>query len=65
MRPTFFRKPRRLMLHVRMHMWGKMMPNRGQSNFPARISPDGLQFLSSGDDHSFVRVPCMYASLDW
>ena len=65
MRPTFVWQPRRWMMHVRMHMWGQMMPKRGQSDFPARISPNALELIFSLDDHSFICVPCSYASLDW
>lgn len=46
-------------------MWGQMMPKRGQSNFPDRISCDALEFLSNVGDNSFVLVPCPYAGLDW
>ena len=46
-------------------MWGQMMPKRGQSDFPAKISPNALEFLSIVDDHSFVLVPCPYVGLDW
>ena len=42
-----------------------MIPKRGQSDFLAGISPNALELLSSVDDHSFVLVPCPYASLDW
>ena len=65
MRPNFFRNPRRMMLHVRMEMWGQTMPKRGEYDSSARISYDALEFLSSVDDDSFVLVPCRYVVLDW
>ena len=64
-RPTFVWQPRRPMLNVRMQMWGQMMPKRGLSNYPSRISIDALELLASGDDNSFFLVPCPYAGLDW
>ena len=66
MRPTFVRQPRRLMLEARMHMWGQMMPKRGETMFPAKISHDALDLLASVDElHPFIMVPCPYAGLDW
>ena len=65
MRHTFVRQPHRLMLHIRMEMWGHMMPKRGESDFSTRISPDTLELLSSVDDHSFILVPCPYVGLVW
>ena len=65
MRPTFVRQPHRSMLHVRMKMWGQMMPKRDESYFSTRISHDVLKLLSSVDDHAFVLVTCPYAGLDW
>ena len=47
-----------------MHMWGQMMPKRGETVFPVRISHDAL--LASVDElHPFIMVPCPYAGLDW
>jgi hypothetical protein len=46
-RPTFFCHPFRSMTQVWMHMWGEMMPKRGQPEFPARISTDALGLLAS------------------
>ena len=54
MRPNFVRQPCRPMLEAQMHMWGKMMPKRGETMFLARISHDPLNM-----------VPCHYAGLDW
>ena len=48
-----------------MHMWGQMMPKRGDTEFFARISQDALELLASVDEHPFVMVPCPYAGLDW
>ena len=49
-----------------MHMWGKMMPKKGETMFPATISHDALEFLTSVDElHPFIMVPCPYAILDW
>ena len=48
-----------------MHMWGEMMPKRGQSEYPAKISSDALELLASEDDHMFVMMLCPYARLDW
>ena len=49
-----------------MHMWGQMMPKRGETMFPARISHDALDLLASVVElHLFIMVPCLYAVLDW
>ena len=48
-----------------MHMWGQMMPKRGETKFSARISHDALELLASVDDHPFVMVPYPYVGLDW
>jgi hypothetical protein len=64
-RPTFVCHPSRLMTQVWMHMWGEMMPKRGQSEFPARISTNALGLLASEVNHMFVMVSCPYAGLDW
>jgi hypothetical protein len=48
-----------------MHIWGEMMPKRGQLEFPVRIVPDELGLLGSAVDHMFVMVPCHYVGLDW
>ena len=48
-----------------MHMWGKMMPKRGQSEYMAKISSDALELLASEDDHMFVMVSYHYAGWDW
>ena len=43
-----------------------MMPKRGDTLFPVRISRDSLQLLANVDGlHPFILVPCPYASLDW
>ena len=43
-----------------------MMPNRGDTMFPARISHDALDLLANVDElHPFIMVPCPYAGLDW
>ena len=66
MRPSFVRQSRRPMFEAHMHMWGKMIPNRGDTLFPARISHDSLDLLASVDGlRPFILVPCPYASLDW
>ena len=65
MRPSFLRKPRRPMTEARMHMWGKMMPKREETLFPARILDDALGLLASVDEHPLIMVPCPYAGLDW
>ena len=66
MRPSFVRQPRRPIFEAQMHMWGQMMPKRGDTLFPARISHDSLDLLASVDGlHPFILVPCPYASLDW
>ena len=64
-RPTFFWQPCRTMMHVWMKMWGQMIPKRGLSDYPTRISTNALEFLASVDDHSFVMVSCPYIGLDW
>ena len=49
-----------------MHMWGQMMPKRGETVFIARISHDALKLLASVDEiYPFIMVPCPYAGLDW
>ena len=49
-----------------MHMWGQLMPKRGDTMFPARISHDSLDLLASVDGmHPFILVPCPYVGLDW
>ena len=45
-------------------MWGHMIPKRGMSDYPARISSDALELLASFDDHMFMKVSCPYAGLD-
>ena len=66
MRPSFVRQPRRPMFEAQMHMWGEMMPKRGDTMFPMRISHDSLDLLASvGGLHPFIMVPCPYAGLDW
>ena len=47
-----------------MHMWGKMMPKREETMFPARISDDALELLAIVDEHPFIMVPYPYAGLD-
>ena len=65
MRPSFLRQPRRPMFEARMQMWGKMMPKRGDSMFPARIPHHSLDLLDSvGGLHPFIMVLCPYAGLD-
>ena len=48
-----------------MRMWGQMMPKRGDTMLPARISDNALEFLASVDENPFIMVPCPYAGLDW
>ena len=48
-----------------MHMWGVMMPKRGQSEYPSKIFDEIVQLLGSVDDHMFVMVSCPYVELDW
>jgi hypothetical protein len=50
---------------VRMHMWGDMIPKRGQVESPAKIAPNALGLLGNVVDHMFVIVLCLYAGLDW
>ena len=65
MRPSFVRQPRRPMFKAQMHMWGQMMPKRGDTMFPAKISHDALDLLASVDRlHPFIMVPCPYVRLD-
>ena len=65
MRPIFVWEPRRSMLEARMHMWGHMMPKRGETEFSVRISHDALELLASVDKHPFIMVPYPYVGLDW
>ena len=64
-RPTFVRQPRRPMFEALMHIWGQMMPKRGETMFSVRISHDALELLATVDEHPFIMVPCPYAGLDW
>ena len=49
-----------------MCMWVQMMPKRGDTMFPERISHDSLDLLASvGGLNPFIMVPCPYARLDW
>ena len=49
-----------------MHMWGQMMPKRGDTMFPARISHDALDLLANFYGlNPFIMVPCPYAGLVW
>ena len=65
MRPIFVRQPCMSMFEAQMHMWGQMMPKRGESEFSARISHNALELLASVDEHAFILVRCSYAGLDW
>jgi len=65
MRPTFFHQPPRPRIHLRMCMWGDMIPKRGQAECLARIAPDALELLGSAADHMFAMVLCSYVGLDW
>ena len=66
MRPNFVRQSYRPMFQAWMHMWGQMMPKRGDTMFPVRISHDSLDLLASvGELHPFIMVPCPYPGLDW
>jgi hypothetical protein len=59
--PTFL-----LGLDANIHMWGKLMPKRGQFNFP--ITPVGKEvsnLLSRKDDHVLDTVEHSYAGIDW
>ena len=63
---NFVRQPRRPMFEAQMRMWGKMMPKRGDTMFPARISHDSLDLLASVSRlHPFIMIPCPYVGLDW
>jgi hypothetical protein len=64
-RPSFVHWRPMMMTEVRMHMWGKMIPKRGMPYFPARISKEALQLLSSEEDHVFMMVSCPYVGMDW
>ena len=65
MRPAFVQHPQRLMLEAQTNMWGQMMPKRGDTMFPTRISHDALELLASVDRlHPFIMVPCPYAGLN-
>ena len=66
MMPTFFWQPCRPMFEAQMHMWGQMMPKRGETVFSGRISHDALELLASVDElHPFIMAPWPYAGLDW
>lgn len=63
--PNFDHRPPKLMTEVQMHMWGKVMPKRGQPEYLARISTEALGLLASEANHMFVLVLCPYAGMDW
>lgn len=65
MRPTFDYHPPRSMTEVWMCMWIKMIPKRGQSEYPTRISTNALGLLASEVDHMFIMVQCPYKRMDW
>ena len=49
-----------------MHMWGQMMPKRGETVFPTKISHDALDLLASVNElNPFIMVPYPYPRLDW
>jgi len=48
-----------------MHMEGEMMPKRGMSEHPAKISTYPLALLASEDNHIFVMVSSPYVGMDW
>ena len=45
-----------------MHMWGQMMPKRGETKFSVRILHDALELLANVDENPFVMVPCPYTN---
>jgi hypothetical protein len=63
-RQTFVHHSARPRTHVRMCMWGEMMPKRAQPEFPTRIALDALRLLGSAVDQMFIMVLCPYAGLD-
>ena len=65
MTPSFLPQPHILITEACMHKWGKMMPKREETMFPARISDDALGLLTSVFEHPFIMVPFPYAGLDW
>lgn len=65
MRHTFDCHPLRVMNDVQIHMWGELMPKRGQLEYPTKISAKELGLLASEDDNMFVLVLCPYVRMDW
>jgi hypothetical protein len=65
MRPSFFRRPPRMMSEVQMHIWGEMILKRGMPNFPTGTSRQALHLLSSEEDHFFMMASCPYKRMDW
>ena len=64
-RPYFDQHPPRLMTDVRMHMWGKMMPKRGQSYFPARITVDVLDMIGVEEQPRLDMDAYPHVGLEW
>jgi hypothetical protein len=64
-RPTFSCQNSRPMNQVWMHMWGEMMPKRGQLKFSSRISTNTLGIPASEENHMFIMVMYHYVGLDW
>jgi len=62
--PNFDHHPPRSMIEACMHMWGEMIPKRGQPKYLARISIDALGLLTCEAKHMFILVPCPYAGMD-
>jgi len=65
MKPTFDCHPPKTMDEVQMHMWGEMMPKRGQPKYLTRISTNALGLLTNEVNHMFVMVSCPYMGMDW
>jgi hypothetical protein len=54
------------MFDAHMHMWGKLMPKRGQYEFPITlVGKEVFDLLSSEDNHVLDIVEYPYAGMDW
>jgi hypothetical protein len=58
--------PTRPMFDVCMHMWGKLMPKRGQYEFPiSLVGREVCDLLASEDNHVLDIVEYLYMGMDW
>jgi hypothetical protein len=65
-RPVVPHFPARPMLDVCMCMWGKLIPKKGQLEFPiSLVGRDVCDLLASEDNHVLDIVQYLYVGMDW